>query len=88
MTEGKWVTPQGLRSNEQLGYSTRHEPEYEYAIKGTTRKLREAEAAIARVREFLADKDEGLTDDARAQGHFILVDTDSVRRALEGDSDG
>ena len=46
------------------------------------------EAAIARVREFLADKDEGLTDDARAQGHFILVDTDSVRRALEGDSDG
>ena len=47
-----------------------------------------AEAAIARVREFLADKDEGLTDDARAQGHFILVDTDSVRRALEGDSDG
>ena len=42
------------------------------------------EAAIARVREFLADKDEGLTDDARAQGHFILVDTDSVRRALDG----
>lgn len=45
-----------------------------------------AEAAIQRVREFLADKDEGLTDDARAQGHFILVDTDSVRRALDGDA--
>jgi hypothetical protein len=43
-----------------------------------------AEAAIERVREFLADKDEGLTDDMRAQGHFILVDTDSVRRALDG----
>ena len=51
-------------------------------------RAEQAEAAIARVREFLADKDEGLTDDARAQGHFILVDTDSVRRALEGDSDG
>ena len=51
-------------------------------------RAEKAEAAIARVREFLADKDEGLTDDARAQGHFILVDTDSVRRALEGDSDG
>ena len=46
----------------------------------------EAEATIQRVREFLADKDEGLTDDARAQGHFILVDTDSVRRALDGDA--
>ena len=46
-----------------------------------------AEATIQRVREFLADKDEGLTDEARAQGHFILVDTDSVRRALEGDND-
>ena len=45
------------------------------------------EAAIARVREFLADKDEGLTDDARAQGHFILVDTDSVLRALDGERD-
>jgi hypothetical protein len=45
-----------------------------------------AEATIQRVREFLADKDEGLTDDARAQGHFILVDTDSVRRALDGDA--
>ena len=44
------------------------------------------EAAIARVREFLADKDKGLTDDMRAQGHFILVDTDSVRRALDGDA--
>ena len=43
-----------------------------------------AEAAIERVREFLADKDKGLTDDMRAQGHFILVDTDSVRRALDG----
>ena len=51
-------------------------------------RAEQAEAAIARVREFLADKDEGLTDEARAQGHFILVDTDSVRRALEGDSDG
>jgi hypothetical protein len=45
-----------------------------------------AEAAIQRVREFLADKDEGLTDDARAQGHFILVDTASVLRALDGDA--
>ena len=45
-----------------------------------------AEAAIERVREFLADKDKGLTDDMRAQGHFVLVDTDSVRRALDGDA--
>ena len=41
MTEGKW-----------LHYSTRQEPELEYAIKGSTRKLREAEAAIKRVREL------------------------------------
>jgi len=50
-------------------------------------RAEQAEATIQRVREFLADKDEGLTDEARAQGHFILVDTDSVRRALEGDND-
>jgi len=59
---------------------------WEHVPKGTLLRLERAEAAIARVREFLADKDEGLTDDARAQGHFILVDTDSVRRALDGDS--
>lgn len=45
MTEGKW-----------LHYSTRQEPELEYAIKGSTRKLREAEAAIKRVRA-IAPKD-------------------------------
>ena len=54
---------------------------------GMPQIIEEQAVAIQRVREFLADKDEGLTDDARAQGHFILVDTDSVRRALDGDND-
>ena len=53
---------------------------------GMPQIIEEQAVAIQRVREFLADKDEGLTDDARAQGHFILVDTDSVRRALDGDA--
>ena len=86
MTEGKWVTPQGLRSNEQLGYSTRHEPEYEYAIKGTTRKLREAEAAIARVRE-LCDLTERTVLDAMPELEGkVVVYTSLVRRALDGDT--
>lgn len=79
MTEGKWVTPQGLRSNEQLGYSTRHEPEYEYAIKGTTRKLREAEAAIQRVRELA---DTWMSDGAAWGPHSARC----ILNALDGDA--
>ena len=87
MSDGKWVTSQGLRSNEQLGYSTtRQELEYEYAIKGTARKLRKAEAAIAQVREVCADQcfwaehgpDAGLVN---------AVTVESILDALEGDSD-
>lgn len=50
-------------------------------------RAEKAEAAIKRVRAYLDARDEGLSDEARAEGHFVLVDTDSVRRALNGDND-
>lgn len=46
-----------------------------------------AENAIRRVRDFLGARDAALDDESRANGHFILVDTDSVRRALDGDAE-
>ena len=60
------------------------ETELEYAVKGTSARLIEAEAAIARVRA-LCDR---IWDDARyAHKYGFLEVVREVRYALEGDSD-